>query len=99
MRTAAAIAAVSLLASWPAAAQSVEEFYKSRPLTMMVGFNVGNIYDTVMRGVARHFGKHIPGNPTVIPVNRPGAGSLNAANFLYNGAPKDGSVIGHFNRS
>ena len=65
----------------------------------MVGFNVGNIYDTVMRTVARHIGKHIPGNPTVIPVNRPGAGSLAAANQVFNASPRDGTVIGVFNRS
>jgi len=99
MKTAAVAAVVASLASSSAAAQSVEEFYKSRPVTMMVGFNVGNIYDTVMRGVARHIGKHIPGNPTVIPVNRPGAGSLAAANQLFNVSPRDGTVIGVFNRS
>jgi len=85
---AAVVAIASLIsalhATSPASAQSVEEFYKSRPVTLMVGFNVGNIYDTVMRAVARHIGKHIPGNPTVIPVNRPGAGSLAAANQMFN---------------
>ena len=99
-RTIATVAAVvSLLAPPSASAQSVEEFYKSRTVTMMVGFNVGNIYDTVMRTVARHIGKHIPGNPTVVPVNRPGAGSLAAANQLFNASPRDGTVIGVFNRS
>ena len=99
MKIAPAVAAVSLLACHPASAQSVEEFYKSRAVTIMVGFNVGNIYDTVMRTVARHIGKHIPGNPTVIPVNRPGAGSLAAANQVFNASPRDGTVIGVFNRS
>jgi hypothetical protein len=99
-RTIAAVAAIaSLLASPAASAQSIEEFYKSRSVTIMVGFNVGNIYDTVMRAVARHIGKHIPGNPTVIPVNRPGAGSLAAANQVFNASPRDGTVIGVFNRS
>src|SRR5262249_33926322 len=51
------------------------------------------------RAAARHIGKHIPGNPTVVPVNRPGAGSLTAANSLYNGVPKDGATIATFNRS
>jgi tripartite-type tricarboxylate transporter receptor subunit TctC len=102
--TIAAVAAIASLisalhATSPAQAQSVEEFYKSRSVTMMVGFNVGNIYDTVMRAVARHIGKHIPGNPTVIPVNRPGAGSLAAANQVFNASPRDGTVIGVFNRS
>ncbi len=99
MKTAAIAAVALLLAVPPASAQSVEEFYKSHPVTMMVGFNVGNIYDTVMRTVARHIGKHIPGNPTVIPVNRPGAGSLAAANQVFNTSPRDGTVIGVFNRS
>jgi tripartite-type tricarboxylate transporter receptor subunit TctC len=99
MKTAAAAAAASLLACQPALAQSVEDFYKSRSVSIIVGFNVGNIYDTVMRTVARHIGKHIPGNPTVIPVNRPGAGSLAAANQVFNASPRDGTVIGVFNRS
>jgi tripartite-type tricarboxylate transporter receptor subunit TctC len=99
-QTIAAMAATAaMLAAAPASAQSVEEFYKSRPVTIIVGFNVGNIYDTVMRTVARHIGKHIPGNPTVIPVNRPGAGSLAAANQVFNASPRDGTVIGVFNRS
>jgi tripartite-type tricarboxylate transporter receptor subunit TctC len=80
-------------------AQSVEEFYRGHQVQLLIGFPVGNAYDTYGRAVARHLGKHIPGNPAVIPVNRPGAGSLNAANYLYNSAPKDGSVIAHFNRS
>jgi len=92
-------AAVSLAASPPAEAQSVEEFYRKTPVQLLIGFPVANAYDTYGRTVARHLGKHIPGNPTVVPVNRPGAGSLTAANFLYNAAPKDGSTIAHFNRS
>jgi tripartite-type tricarboxylate transporter receptor subunit TctC len=52
-----------------------------------------------MRTVTRHIGRHIPGNPTVIPVNRPGAGSLAAANQVFNASPRDGTVIGVFNRS
>ena len=99
IRIAGVAAVASLLASQPVAAQSVEEFYKSHPITMIVGFNVGNIYDTAMRTVARHIGRHIPGNPTVIPVNRPGAGSLAAANQVFNTSPRDGTVIGVFNRS
>ena len=83
----------------PAQAQSVEEFYRKNPVQLLIGFPVANAYDTYGRAVARHLGKHIPGNPTVIPVNRPGAGSLTAANFLYNAAPKDGATIAHFNRS
>ena len=94
-----AIACVFLATSQPATAQSVEEFYRTHPVNLIIGFPVANAYDTYGRAVARHLGKHIPGNPTVVPVNRPGAGSLTAANFLYNAAPKDGATIGHFNRS
>jgi tripartite-type tricarboxylate transporter receptor subunit TctC len=98
VRLATVLIGVACLA-FPAHAQSVEEFYRGHQVQLLIGFPVANAYDTYGRAVARHLGKHIPGNPAVIPVNRPGAGSLNAANFLYNGAPKDGSVIGHFNRS
>jgi tripartite-type tricarboxylate transporter receptor subunit TctC len=99
MRVAAVAVVASVLTSSPAAAQSVEEFYRSHPITMLVGFNVGNIYDTATRTVARHIGQHIPGNPTVITANRPGAGSLAAANQVFNTSPRDGTVIGVFNRS
>jgi|ERR1043166_2148574 tripartite-type tricarboxylate transporter receptor subunit TctC len=97
-RIAAALLALSCLAL-PAHAQSVEDFYRGHQVQLVIGFPVANAYDTYGRAVARHLGKHIPGNPTVVPVNRPGAGSLNAATYLYNTAPKDGSVIAHFNRS
>ena len=100
MIKAVGIAAVALLVSSPpASAQSVAEFYKSNQVTIMVGFGVGNIYDTMTRTVTRHIGKHIPGNPTVITVNRPGAGSLTAANQVFNTSPRDGTVLGVFNRS
>ena len=99
LTTALLAAALSLAASLPAGAQSVEEFYRKTPVQLLIGFPVANAYDTYGRAVARHLGKHIPGNPTVVPVNRPGAGSLTAANSLYNAAPKDGSTIAHFNRS
>lgn len=93
------IAATTLAFSPPAAAQTVADFYRKTPIQLLIGFPVANAYDTYGRVVARHLGKHIPGNPTVVPINRPGAGSLTAANFLYNAAPKDGSTIAHFNRS
>src|SRR6185437_5967831 len=64
-----------------------------------IGYSVGGGYDAYGRLVARHLGKHIPGNPNVQPQNMTGAGSLKAANYLYSVAPKDGSVIGTFSRS
>jgi tripartite-type tricarboxylate transporter receptor subunit TctC len=93
------LAASCATAALPASAQSVEEFYRNHPVEVVIGFPVANAYDTYGRAVARHLGKHIPGNPTVIPINRPGAGSLTAANYLYNTAPKDGTTIATFNRS
>ncbi len=59
-----------------------------------IGYAPGGSYDLYARMVARHLGKHIPGNPTIIPNNMPGAGSLQAANFLYSVAPRDGSALG-----
>ncbi len=82
----------------PAHAQSVEEFYSDHVLELYIGFSAGGGYDAYGRLVARHIGKHIPGNPTIVVVNMDGAGSLKLANWLYNAAPKDGSVIGTVNR-
>jgi tripartite-type tricarboxylate transporter receptor subunit TctC len=88
-----------LLAPLPAHAQSVEEFYKGRTVNLLIGFSVGGGYDLYARHLARHIGKHIPGNPTIVPQNMAGAGSLRAASFLYSAAPKDGSVFGTFART
>lgn len=67
-------------------------------MELYVGFSAGGGYDAYGRLVARHIGKHIPGNPTIVVVNMDGAGSLKLANWLYNAAPKDGSVFGTVNR-
>jgi tripartite-type tricarboxylate transporter receptor subunit TctC len=85
--------------SRPAHAESAEEFYKSHPLSIIIGFSAASAYDLYGRAVGRHIAKHIPGNPTIVPVNKPGAGSLTAANYIYSIAPKDGSTIGIINRS
>lgn len=85
-------------AAAPARAQSVEEFYSDRVLELYIGFSVGGGYDAYGRLLARHIGKFLPGNPTVVVVNMDGAGSLKLANWLYNAAPRDGSVIGTVNR-
>src|ERR1700731_649637 len=82
----------------PARAEGAEEFYKSHPLSIVIGFPPASAYDLYGRAVGRHIGKHIPGNPTVLPVNKPGASSLAAANYLYSIAPKDGSTIGILSR-
>ena len=90
-------AAASFIAT-PAVAQSVADFYKGKQLILIVGASTGGGYDAQGRLLARHIGKHIPGNPNVIVQNMPGAGSLQATNHLYNVAPKDGTVFGLIQR-
>lgn len=79
-------------------AQSTEDFYRGKTVQLIVGFSPGGGYDLYARTLARHIGKHLPGNPPVNVQNMPGAGSLKAANYLYNVAPKDGTVFGTFDR-
>jgi tripartite-type tricarboxylate transporter receptor subunit TctC len=79
----------------PAAAQqSVADFYKGKTIRIVVGISVGSGYDVTARVLQRHWGKHIPGNPTVIVQNQPGAGSRTMANQLVANGPFDGTVIG-----
>lgn len=73
---------------------AVAAFYKGKTITILVGSSAGGGYDTYARLISRHMGKHMLGNPTVIVSNMPGAGSNVAANFIYNAAPKDGTMIG-----
>jgi tripartite-type tricarboxylate transporter receptor subunit TctC len=77
-------------------ADPVADFYRHKTLTLIAGFPPGGGYDTYIRVLARHFGRFIPGNPAVVPANMPGAGSMNAANQIYNNQPNDGSVLGEF---
>ena len=79
-------------------AQSVESFYRGKTVTVMIGYGVGGSDDLWARLLARFMGRYIPGQPNVVPQNVPGAGSLVAANQLYNTAPKDGTVIALINR-
>jgi tripartite-type tricarboxylate transporter receptor subunit TctC len=71
-----------------------EGFYKGKTVITYIGFAPGGSYDYFGRLVARHLGKHLPGNPTVIAESMPGAGSFTAANYLYARAPRDGSALG-----
>ena len=73
-----------------------EPFFKGKTLRIIVGFAAGGGFDTYSRAIARHMGRHIPGNPTIIVENMTGAGSLIAANHLYKVAKPDGLTIGHF---
>jgi tripartite-type tricarboxylate transporter receptor subunit TctC len=88
----------ALLIASHARADAVADFYHGRTVTLYIGYSVGGGYDSYGRVVARHLGDHIPGNPSVIPQNMPGAGSLRALNYLYNAAPKDGTAIATFGR-
>jgi len=91
---------LAILCQQPASAQaqSVEAFYRGKTVTVVIGYGVGGSDDLWGRLVARYMGRHIPGQPLVLAQNLPGAGSLVAANQIYNVAPKDGTVIGVINR-
>ena len=75
-------------------AQSPEQFFARKTIAVTIGYTAGGSYDLYGRLVARHIGKHIPGQPSVVAQNMPGAGSLKAANYLYEVAPKDGTALG-----
>src|SRR5437899_2254167 len=92
--TTAALVAAGTLYALPANAQSPAEFYKGRTVTIVVSTSTGGGYDAMARAITRHIGKHIPGNPTVVVRNMPGAGGILAVNWLYNAAEKDGTVLG-----
>src|SRR5205085_4666203 len=77
-----------------ASAQTPEQFYKGKQIELAIGYPPAGSNDIYARLLARHLPKHIPGNPTVVPQNRPGAGSFLTLAYVYNVAPKDGTVIG-----
>src|SRR5262245_43179641 len=91
---AAALAIIAWIIPTVASAQSVENFYRGKTVNVIIGYPPAGANDFYARAVARHIGKHIPGNPTVIPRNMPGGGSLVAANHIFNVAPKDGTTLG-----
>jgi tripartite-type tricarboxylate transporter receptor subunit TctC len=84
--------------SAPAYAQSVEQFYKGKAINLVIGFDAGGGYDIYGRLLSRHMANHIPGRPTIVVQNLPGAGSQRAAQYIYSAAPKDGTAIGTFGR-
>jgi tripartite-type tricarboxylate transporter receptor subunit TctC len=90
--------ALAFASSTPAHAQDPAAFYKGKNVEIYIGYSVGGAYDIYARTIARHIGRHIPGNPTVIPRNMEGAGSLRLANWLYNVGARDGSVMGTIGR-
>jgi tripartite-type tricarboxylate transporter receptor subunit TctC len=85
--------ATALLSASGASAQSVADFYAGKPMTMIVSTGAGGGLDANARLVSRHMGKHMPGKPSIVVRNMPGAGHIQATNFMYVQAPKDGSHI------
>ena len=96
-----AVLYAGIIAGWIGVAvpggAGADEFYAGKTIRVAVGFSAGGGYDTYARIVARHMGKHIPGNPSFVVENMDGAGSLIAANYTYNKAPRDGTFIGVWN--
>lgn len=95
---AAALAIAALVAAGPASADAVADFYRGKSINIIVGYSAGGGYDVYARAVGRYIGKHVPGNPSIVVNNMPGAGSLASANYLYNVAPKDGTAMATFGR-
>ncbi len=95
------IAAALIAVVAPAAivlGDSIEDFYKGRAMDLYIGYSTGGAYDLYARSIGRYLGHHIAGNPTLVPKNMEGAGSLRLANFLYRVAPHDGSTLGTIGR-
>ena len=88
-------AAVGAMAA-PALADAVSDFFAGKTVSLIVGFPPGGGYDTYIRLLARHYGAYVPGHPSMVPSNMPGAGSLVAANYIYAKAPADGTALGMF---
>ena len=90
----------ALIMNIPAAsaADPVADFYTGKTVQLVIGYAPGGGYDIYARALGRYMGRHIPGNPTIVVQNMPGAGSIKAANYLYNIAPKDGTTFGGFSR-
>jgi hypothetical protein len=79
-----------------ASAALADDFYQGKTLSLVVGYSAGGGYDINARLISRHIGRHIPGTPTVVVVNMPGAGSLRSVEHLERHAPKDGTVVNMF---
>ena len=98
-RIIAAISVIAAFAILPARADAVSDFYRTHQITLIVGAAPGGSQDLYARLLARHLGAFIPGNPQVVVQHMPGGGSLRAANYLYNLAPRDGTVIAMLSRN
>ena len=85
-----------VLALVPTLSMGADDFFKGKTIRFVVGFSPGGGFDTYTRFIARHFGKHVPGNPRTVVQNRSGAGSMIAANYIYAKAKPDGLTIGNW---
>lgn len=97
----AVLAAVfcAALSAQAARSDDVADFYRGQTLEVYIGYSAGGGFDAYARLLARHIGRHVPGNPTVVPVNMPGAASLRLVNWMADAAPRDGTVIGMIARA
>ncbi len=95
---ATSLAAIASGFAAPVRAQDAAQFYAGKTITFIVGYGAGASYDSGARLIGRYLGKYIPGKPNIVVQNMPGAGSMVAANQLYNASAKDGTVIGMFGR-
>src|SRR6478736_2249802 len=86
--------ALAIAAAPAAKADAIADFYKGKSLRMLIGYGPGGGYDIYGRLVAEFLPRHIPGNPIIVAQNMPGAGSFVAAKYIYDVAPKDGTVFG-----
>ncbi len=93
------VSAALLVATSAGLADPVADFYRGKQVQIYVGYGAGGGYDAYARLIARHLGRHIPGDPRVVVQNMPGAGSLRAANFIFNRAPNDGTAWATFGRN
>jgi tripartite-type tricarboxylate transporter receptor subunit TctC len=90
----AALCGIAICGPVPALAETVGDFYRGKQIRFIIRTTPGGDYDQYTRLLARHMGRHIPGNPSLIPVNMPGGGGITAANYMAQVAPRDGTVIG-----
>src|SRR5882672_4998623 len=88
----------SITLAEPVHAQNVADFYRGKNVALAISFSPGGGYDLYARTLARHMGKHMAGNPALVPQNMPGAGGLRVAQFFYSAAPRDGLTFGTFTR-
>jgi tripartite-type tricarboxylate transporter receptor subunit TctC len=95
-------ARLAVIAAWfvhPAMADEIADFYRGKQIDLIIGASVGGGYDAYARLLARHFSEHMPGRPTIVPRNMPGASANKATSYLYAVAPHDGLTIGATNSS